>query len=83
MFPEGTAWIKEQKSSPLAGRWQPEPLTEGALVEALRSDEHPLHHAARGPPPRAGEDFHREKPFLLRARVLRQAHNEWNVVTPG
>ena len=27
-------------------------LTEGALIWTPRSDERPLHHAARGPPPR-------------------------------
>ena len=46
------------KSSPLAGRWQPAGLTEGALALTLHQAAHPLHHRfAAVPLPASGEEW--------------------------
>jgi phage terminase large subunit-like protein len=59
---EGALWTRDLieacRMSPLlpgTGRWQREALTEGGSW----GSQGPLHHAAHGPPPRAGEDFRR------------------------
>ena len=59
---EGALWtwamIEKARVSPFlpgTGRWQSEGLREGAACQM----PNPLHHAAHGPPPRAGEELDR------------------------
>ncbi len=52
-------------SSPLAGRWQPAGLTEGAFGLTPFHAAHPLHHRfAAVPLPATGEDLGCPIPFM-------------------